>query len=317
MDQFVLGSIYNIDFEENFRIQETNINIMKKNELVNQLINTPHFFMNVGANNIKALLSNDLHFSQHRFEGEQEFPPMYLVSLQKFLTQTFFTSLWLVKDNAVNSGNFYWWDTTENVITDIPVVLFSNSKGEYMSTPFSNDEINTANRIHSKVIEYTTNERNGEEQFVGEEGNINNYNRNNSYPNDRISRALRFIIIARCQSFLPAKISSYISAIEALISSNRESLSMQVSERVPKIIGGSIEDKILYHDKLKESYNVRSKFVHGDRISVNIARKIEQVSVDLDDLVRKLILKVINEYEDIKNFDENSLTKWYKETFMF
>jgi hypothetical protein len=317
MDQFVLGPIFNFDFEDDIRIPETNVNIIKNNKLIEELVQNPNFLMNVGAINIKHLLSTELHFSQHRIPSEHDVSPMQLISLQKYMVQTFLFSLWLVKDNAVNSGNFYWRNAKSHVITDSPVILFSNSKGEYERTTFSFEEINSAKELQGKVIKYSKVDSGDKEQFTGEEGQINNFNKHFPYPNDRISRSLRLITIARSQSFLPAKISSYISSVEALISSSRESLSMQVSERVPKIIGGSAEEKIINHDKLKAAYNIRSKFVHGDRISDNLAAQIENGSADLDDLVRKLLVKVINEYDEIAEYNENALTKWYKENLMF
>ncbi|HDR6318326.1 TPA: hypothetical protein QCU53_005180 [Bacillus thuringiensis] len=175
--------------------------------------------------------------------------------------------------------------------------------------------------MHKVVIKYNSKKRSddGEHPSIGTKVSvINNFNKRNSvFDDDRISRAFNMARVARSQSFLPAKIASYISAIEALVSSNRESLVMQVSERVPKVIGGSKEDKLVIHDNLREAYNIRSKYVHGDKVSDKIAKRLEEVSENIDSILRSLLIKIINDYEEIKDYNENAMTKWYKETFMF
>lgn len=326
MNHFVLGVLYNIDFNENFKLkEEPNINIINDSTHINELIQDQNFLFSIGILEHDLLSVNKKHFSHFRFEDGSAIDEnlLQLIAMQKYLTQTFLTALWLVKDNAVNTGNFYGWHLeTGTVIGDYPKLLLSSSKGEYVSTSFTVEETNQAMEFQKEVIKYSS--KNKDEVDVSnpivglEVSAMNNFNkRNTTFDDDRITRALKMSLIARSQSFLPAKISSYITAIEALVSSNRESLTMQVAERVPKIIGGSKEDKITIHDNLREAYNIRSKFVHGDKVSEKTVRMLDQVSENMDGILRKLIIKVIYEYEVIKDINEEAMTKWYKNNFMF
>ncbi|OJE45030.1 hypothetical protein BAQ49_07695 [Bacillus proteolyticus] len=327
MNQFVIGDIHGFGFEGNFKLQEEpDINFINDSTEIDELIKDPNFLVSIGNIAYSQLSAKNLHFSMNRLEfkdkSESEKQALTLIALQKFHTQTFLTTLWLIKDNSVNTNNFFWWDyETKHVIGDFPKILFSNSKGEYIDTTFSAEEIKQALELQKTVIKYTSNRKhdNEENPSIGAElSAINNFSKRNSvFDDDRISRAFKMTISARSQSFLPAKIASYISAIEALISSNRESLSMQVSERVPKVIGGSLEEKLVIHDKLKDAYNIRSKYVHGDKFPEKVAKRLEEVSEDIDGVLRSLLIKIINNYEEIKDYNENTMTKWYKETFMF
>ncbi|MDZ4567456.1 HEPN domain-containing protein [Bacillus cereus] len=327
MNQFVIGDVHGIDFEENFKLEEYDLlNFINDSAEIDELIKHPAFLESVGHIAYSQLSVKNMHFSMHRLEGKTDSEVnnqgLMLLALQKFQTQTFLTALWLIKDNSVNTNHFYWWDfESGNVIGDFPKILFSDSKGEYAVTRFSVEEIEQALEMHKKIMKYNSRKNTDDEKnpSIGTNlSGINNFNKiASAFDDDRISRAFKMIISARSQSFLPAKIASYISAIEALVSSNRESLVMQVSERVPKVIGDSQEDKLVIHDNLREAYNIRSKYVHGDKVSDKIAKRLEEISENIDTIIRRLLIKIINDYEHIKDYNENSMTKWYKETFMF
>ncbi|MBY8908216.1 hypothetical protein K6L05_00260 [Salinicoccus roseus] len=329
MNQFILGVIYNIDFSENFTLkEEPNINIIKESSYIKSLIEDQTFLQNIGGIEYKRIVSNKIHFAHYGLgSSNDEIITKSLINhinLQKMFLQTFLTSLWLVKDNAVNTEHFFGWDQDSgNVVGDYPKLLFSSANGEYNSIYFTKEEFEKAMEIQIKIIDLLSLESDEEiENSYHIEGknisSINNYDKKQTYFNeDRLRRAIRMAIISRSQSYLPAKISSYISAVESLVSSNRESLVMQVSERVPKLLGGSSAAKIHIHDKLREAYNIRSKYVHGDKVSKQVVSKLDEISINVDEILRNLLIKIIYDYQEIKGFNEREMTNWYKENFMF
>lgn len=330
MTQFIIGSIYNFDFKERFILQGEvmSINFLNAHTNTEALIDHSYFLKGIGEIEKQEMLRSSLHFSQYSFDSEgatkseAEQLAAILLAIQKYQTQTLLISLWLIKDNSVNTSNFFYFDSErEHIIRDSPTILFSSSKGEYIQTSFSEEEIKQAMEWQKKVIQYPSKKKNTDEDIkhiMGSVNSINNFDkRSTAFEADRISRALKMTTIARSQSFLPAKIASYISAIEALISSNREALTMQVCERVPRIIGENKGDKIIIHDQLRDAYNIRSKYVHGDKVSERIAQSLEEISENIDGILRGLLIKVIKDHEEIKDFNEKSMTKWYKENFMF
>lgn len=329
LNYLVFGSVYYFSFKEEVVIKHDlgNLIIAKEHELLSGMIDDDLLTRNIGLIEKDNLKKNPLHFSIHKVDinNMKSFELVTsMVSMQRYLTQSFFLALWIIKDNSINTGNLVWWQyESGQIMSNQPAILFSNSKGEYSDTFYSAEEIKQALNWKQKLISYTSSEleEKDEKDILTNSllsNTIHNQNKQNLELNEnRIKRSIRLINIARSQSFLPAKIASYISSIEALISSNRESLIMQVAERAPKILGGSLENKKENHDKIRAAYGIRNKYVHGDKVTKSAANKLDQVSEDIDSIARFLLIKMIDEYDYTKDYGEKDMTRWYEQNFMF
>ncbi|WP_158248299.1 hypothetical protein, partial [Pseudomonas sp. FW305-BF6] len=79
------------------------------------------------------------------------------------------------------------------------------------------------------------------------------------------------------------------------------------------LIGVDRNEKLEIHDSLRSAYKARSEFVHGDNLSKSTIKKLEEISEVTDSITRRLLIKVIEEYSVIADFNAENMTKWYKE----
>ncbi|WP_142828049.1 HEPN domain-containing protein [Planococcus soli] len=324
MKQLLIGALSYIeikDFAAEAIILEEQINLIKDTYPIEKEFLTESFIKKIGLINFEKLTTGLTHCSVLEIDqvvnDHYETNPSLLVNDYLGLVNAFQIALWFVKDNSVNTGNLYSYKTTRDEVEIINTsTLYSNSAGEYCNTYFSLEELKQAIswlkiiKPHLYTEEFNTNSK--------EMTNARNHRKNMQYKEfNRIVKSLMLISNARNDSFLPSKISSYMSAVEALIASDRDSLTMQVSERVAVLVGNSRDDKLQIHDSLREAYKARSSFVHGDNLSNNIERRIEEISRETDDIVRRLIIKVITDFPEIAELNPEKLKKWYKEKLLF
>jgi hypothetical protein len=219
-------------------------------------------------------------------------------------------ALWLVKDNNVRVERlFSLTPSNNNVLEDITNVTPTSSDGELRTTKFTTQEMHEVLEWFTLLTDYHG------EPIQNEEGeyswdtpaNLEAY-----YTSlNRFVRALRFITFARSESFLPVKISWYVGALETLFSTDHNEITHQISERVAKIMGGSIETKFQHYKLIKEAYNVRSGYVHGSGLSEKTLRKVNELSPKLDKLIRELMKLLFTTHRDLANKTNDELREWF------
>lgn len=120
---------------------------------------------------------------------------------------------------------------------------------------------------------------------------------------------------ARKQDDLLTRISLYITALEALLSTSNSELAHQLSERVafflPNLNG---VERNHYYRRMKRAYAFRSKGLHGDVIKSNEIPELNDLSEFLDEVCRRLqreiqeneeFLKLLENDEELnRNFNE-------------
>jgi len=119
------------------------------------------------------------------------------------------------------------------------------------------------------------------------------------------------------------KIAMYIPIFESLFSSENTEISHKVAERCSYYLGGSREDKIKNYDTVKKAYDIRSKLLHGDKLTEHnkpernhnrFETQIE-ISIEIDNLTRILLTKVI--MEDSEKFLAKDMSAFYKELLFY
>nr|WP_256437736.1 HEPN domain-containing protein [Sporosarcina sp. Marseille-Q4063] len=110
-----------------------------------------------------------------------------------------------------------------------------------------------------------------------------------------MDRALRFILEAKGQSFLPAKITFYISALESLLSNSNSELRMQVADRGARILGQTFNERVRINEVISKAYTFRSTYIHGAARTERSIRKalkplnnVEELLIELDAILRKI-----------------------------
>ncbi|WP_144473496.1 HEPN domain-containing protein [Bacillus tropicus] len=211
-------------------------------------------------------------------------------------SQIFSLCLWLIKDNSVNVrfGVYH-----NNQLGGFPItknVMVSNSKGRYETKTFQKEDFETATKWFETLSEYyfvATNET--------EERDYDDYNNLNSdidHNTNSFKRALTYLEQSRSTSFLPAKIASYISILETLFVVT-DSNTYKTPERTSVFLEGTKEERSINFKIVKDSYDVRSSFVHGSDIYKKHNKRLDAISSDLDNVVRKVLIKFFTDFKHL------------------
>ena len=236
--------------------------------------------------------------------------------------------LWFAKDNSS-----YFNEVFVNMPEDNSSIILANHirystiSGDDRITTFNRQDIELVNTVISKYSEYmkgqkatmiddfkvdkTTEEINGMFPIFKKPFPYNQHR--------RIERAWSLLTFARTAHFLPMKIAFYIPILECLFSSDNTEIKHKVAERSAYYLGGTRDEKINTYNIIGEAYDLRSKFLHGDKLSEkknktgnhnNKETQIE-ISKNIDDIVRKILTKVI--MEDSDKFIPEDINAFYKE----
>lgn len=236
-----------------------------------------------------------------------------MLMLRGFVQNALF-SLWLIKDNAVNSHLIISRPDNLQISLNRSPHIFSNSKGEYGQTFFSKDELQVAKTWFPLVLEAF---QKGTEPTIKKEGETEVFtyiNSNKNIPYDksnRLQRTINFVNIARSDSFLSAKITFYISALEALLSDADAELKYQVADRSARILGENQEEKLKISKIIGDAYNFRSKYIHGT--AGKKSNVSEDLLIDVDDILRRLIKLFLTDLNHVVEMKPDEFRVWLKE----
>lgn len=223
--------------------------------------------------------------------------------------ETFLLFLWFVKDNSVSLEQVYglfteaemfnWW-TGNNI--------FSTSDGQFNKIDFSKEEIdNAANLLLtyiSKCVEDSDMPNAPELPRVsGTEppefiSSVDPYKEEN-----RFERALAFLKTARAVPHVPQKIAHYMAILECLFSNNNTKIIDNVSKRT----AAYLED-VTVRGIIKKAYDMRSRFVHGEKMKWTPERMCTK-SKQADDIIRRVLKKII--LEDYETFLQENMTAYF------
>lgn len=321
--RLICGTKY-FKFDESVKnIKFDVFNLSNDNNTLFGLIGSPDFIRNVGIIEINVLNTNP-HFTSAAnidyYINPKVETPLRLSEKKAELLQTFMNCLWFIKDCCSNIGKLYVYNPTDkSVFYRMRTVFFSSSKGDYATTTFSNCEVQQAMMILNKVISLLAIDNALENDLVKKNperiGEITpgdfNFHRYNS--TTRLQRAFMFLSMARSNSFLPLKISSYIEIFETLFTTDNSEVSHKVSERLAFYIGGNTDEKVENFKLMKTAYGVRSKFVHGQKLDRSIKNIDDLVSVStkIDSLARALLTKIVLTDSTIFLKDDNALNQHF------
>lgn len=211
------------------------------------------------------------------------------------MSQGFSLSLWFIKDNSVNIP----FSLTHNIQigAGLPLtknVMISNSKGEYETVVFSKEDFDKAKEWLDYISDFYIQDDTGDREY----GEYNNLNLDINHNTNSFRRALTYVEQARNTSFLPAKIAFYISVLETLFVVT-DSNTYKTPERTAIFLEGTKEERTNNFKIVKDSYDVRSSFVHGSDIYKKHNKKLNLISSDLDEIVRKVLIKFFTEYQHL------------------
>jgi len=238
------------------------------------------------------------------------------MALMRFDITTYFNFSWFVKDNNVSLYNQYAFikGRKESYIHSSDRPDYCADGGLY-DAEFTGTEVERINDIYAKYLQKSSNHRisldtvkklreHGEKttKQIATSGLINTVHYDDF---TSIERAIMFLGEARSVEFLPRRISIYMQLLEALFATESEGVNFKVPLRVANYITTESNVKKDIFDKITEAYNIRSRYLHGDRLNKGNKKKLKMedlipISVEIDSIIRSVLTKIIK--EDVDNF---------------
>jgi hypothetical protein len=197
----------------------------------------------------------------------------------------FLLSLWLVKDNAVNIDlgfiEYPRGPHVTSVTSNFRAVRYSTADGSFESIEFRDSEARNARDIFGRLFGKEVINRDEYHGWVMSE----DFN--------RLNRVFVSVQSARASSELGTKIARYVTCLETLFCTDASEMAHKLAERVAFFVGNSGTERVTIFKQVKAAYNVRSKVVHGDKISRKLSDQASDLVRNCDELLRKSLYKIL------------------------
>ena len=207
----------------------------------------------------------------------------------------FLLALWLIKDNSVNVElGFIEWPhghiSKLRVTSNARAIRFSRADGSVGHTEFTDTEVRMARDLYSALFAASIVDRNEYLGYVVPEDS------------GRLTRLFYFIQQARSCSDLGNRIAGYITCFEALFCTDSSEMTHKLSERVAFFLSETPAQRLEMFKTVKMAYNIRSKTVHGDKISKKLAEQAAAISASCDEALRSALYKILTNRDLIDVF---------------
>ena len=206
---------------------------------------------------------------------------MRLLDARMQIALTFFSVLWLMKDNSIDFGQGFlqhpYGSATARISVNNWTTRYSKADGQFTETRFSKAELREAISVYGALYGPRSNDDVSASLAPGSAGEV-----------DRISRSLFFLQGARAMRDPAQKVTNYCIGFEALVSTSNAGLAHQVAERVAILIGRDSHDALEVYTNIKKAYGTRSKMVHGDQLKPRVDEYLSQ-ALACDDYLRRLL----------------------------
>jgi hypothetical protein len=209
-------------------------------------------------------------------------------------------SLWFVKDNSAFVQAMLLFDIdNSHPFFSQSGAFYSNASCSFEKSTFTQDEIRRAIRLddqftrlmnHNTPVDESP-EWNGESPIAPGSEAFLLYNEDFN----RLTRAYYLLRLARTMHSLPPRITSYIALLETLFTTNDNSREERLKHRVVKYLNEASEPLFT---TIGDGYKIRSNYIHGNHLGKNNLaerNKLIGVSTCLDELIRKIFIKIIQE----------------------
>lgn len=251
---------------------------------------------------------SDKETSEDLFDSEKG-----LAFLDYYLSQIQLLNnlLWLIKSHSVNTEvAFLQVEDGERIThhSNKRVTAFLNHKGKKEDVVFSSEDFKKALKLKEYLYDELSSDSISDADSMHE----------NIYKAKRLERTFYILQSARSFDHLPLRISNFVTILETLLSTSSSEVTHKLRERAAWLLGNNFEQRIEIYKLIGDIYSVRSNYVHGNSMpkKFNTNASLGGLSGKLEDLVRRLILKILtdeNIYEKYKRNNDEEIENWMLE----
>ncbi len=322
MEYRTVCRLYNINI--NMKYKGVNIfddiNLISNKVFFSEYFNDDFFVLAAGTFHVDSYMNSPFFYTSgnnHELTGSDS--AYKFLENRSILYNDIIFFLWLIKDNAATcEESFVRYKTimNEKITMYQRSFRYSNSEGKYDTTYFSNKEFEEASKLMSQFsifnMKYLDNINNVQDGIIHSQ-KYEEYFHLFGLRSNRYQRARSILDNARTENYAPARISAYTIILEAFFSTNNNEVATQVSQRIANFLCESRDEKIELYKFIKEVYNIRSLYVHGEKLTIKYGKKglafLINMSTRLDSILRKIFMKIISDEELIYLYVDDNTEK--------
>ena len=286
-----------INFEDSIQIEGKG-ELIHGSKLVPLLASNPIYLLELGHRTAGMYINNSWVFYL-KFKSPTNLSHAQISAyLDNFISRcaAWIGKLWYHLDNNcfINKG-FLLNQTEPSTLTVYREGIHSKANDEFHNTTLTKNDILRFEAFTKYVLLNALNPPNTEIKFV--ESTIGavvypvqmNFMK---YDYNRLFRADNFITNARYTGIMISKITNYMSALECLFTTKSHDATITVTNRASHFIEGKPEEVARYAKDIKTAYNIRSRFLHGDKIKM-LPEDIKDLCIEIDGHMRKIMNKAV------------------------
>ena len=251
---------------------------------------------------------SDIEWQYHSLAGTN----LLTSSLGHF--SNFALALWILADTAAQAERGFMEIPITNkqsgyVSVKIHPAVFDSS-GVQSITNFSKDDIVRARKLLARLSQHLNSD--GAKEPITDDVFDLDYLKANITPNatlasnresSRTARFISFIRIARSTADIGLKVGLYCSCLETLFSTDSSEVSHKVAERTACFLEPRGPERLETYTKLKSAYSVRSRVLHGAKLSAKTIDEVAEHARKLDFILRRTVGKLLDEDGMLRRFD--------------
>ncbi len=334
MEGNILFDISHLRFDKDGAVRATvndGMFVMSNEDIVRETFFTDTYKKQYGIYNTSYIPKSVFAYSKITIENtdrkideqiQMEFEEMMFERVQYL--ESLLTFLWFVKDNSVGLYSTIGQIPAKNIVGSLSKSIgYWNCGGNKENVLFTDTEIIDAANLTFKYREICgkglkrlvdsiiptefDQHKKPHRHYLIRAKNDFNYNEQNC-----IERALNFLIIARSQSYIIYKIAYYIAVLECLFTTNSSEITMRMSYRIAFYIGESMNECHKIFKTVYDAYDIRSRFLHGQKFKSDNDIKIETLTItskELDNILRRAFRKIFESpapFSEYTNEDRDS-----------
>ncbi|WP_165734389.1 HEPN domain-containing protein [Polaribacter sp. 20A6] len=312
--KYILFSIINslkLDENTSFIIQDWTIT-NNKEFIIKNIPNVENLIKYLGESFVEKLLTNPIALKIIETSDN----PNYIIHNESSHLNGLLSMIWMKFDNCIGTYTQCIQSTDGNSISSNFRNSFVNdAKGSYSEFHLTSELINQIDkdklvRNYEYLFRIIKKEKSTEIKKAFRADLENDFIKLN-----RIQRSFLLLNIARTNSFLPMKIAFYINVLECILLDVDSELSLRLRLNASNLIGENKKEKELIMSTINKAYSVRSKFFHGSEIKLT-KEKLENLSSEIDDLTRRIIIKS-NTISEIINTTNTNIRDDYFKSILF
>ncbi|WP_430899894.1 MULTISPECIES: hypothetical protein [unclassified Paraflavitalea] len=235
--------------------------------------------------------------------------------IARTVISNYISSTWFVIDNSFQTHRIHSYSPSlKYAITTTPQSKQTNSIGKAEPTILDYKNLRKAksitklvtNLLPNQILEPRNIEIKDEPTFMPSQFSTTDQSTTTNF-----QRAIALLDDARKTSLKTAKITFYCSVLESILSTSNSEVTNQISIRTALFLGKNKDQRTEIYRIVKKAYDIRSCFIHGNKINSQTDKLLPDFSKKMDQITRQLFINLLTQKKDFLDLKGNQIEDYF------